>query len=131
MNSPESDRHLEELLRRTSTAPLPDDGFSQRVLSALPPRARIHEANSTGRRVLLCVAGAAIGVLAAVQQGARWSDLPTFESVSMRVWDQAAALSARAISLSPEQATLLLSVLAAAATAALVLNEKSLKLPRL
>jgi hypothetical protein len=42
LNSP--DHALEAILRKNAAAPLPDDGFSARVLAALPPRKK----SSTG-----------------------------------------------------------------------------------
>lgn len=58
------DAKLEAWLRANASLPrLPDDGFSCRVLAALPPvsrKARVSER----RRVVLC--GAAVGVIVAV-----------------------------------------------------------------
>lgn len=66
------DQQLDAWLNANATsAPLPDDGFSQRVLHALPVRidpamlARMqHEARAEAwRRALFCAAGATAGVI--------------------------------------------------------------------
>ena len=55
---PPDEAQLDAWLRASTTQPpLPDDGFSQRVLSALPPPAR----PDSVRRLWFCVAGALIG----------------------------------------------------------------------
>jgi hypothetical protein len=75
LNSPSpDDTQLDEWLRANATvAPLPDAGFSQRVLAALPSR----QAPIAWRRALLCVAGALAGaVIAQHERGwPQWSDL--------------------------------------------------------
>jgi len=50
-------------------APLPDDGFSVRVLAALPPPNAL-----LWRRPVLCLAGALAGLAFAWAQGAGWPD---------------------------------------------------------
>lgn len=62
-NSPE-DAQLEAWLRANSAAsPLPDDGFSARVLTALPPAAPARaEQSRSSRRGWLCAAAALLGV---------------------------------------------------------------------
>lgn len=52
------DARLDARLRQPAPA-LPDDGFSDRVLAALPPEA----GHARSRRRLMCGAGAAAGVL--------------------------------------------------------------------
>lgn len=65
------DARIEAWLRINSAAePLADDGFSTRVLDALPPPA----AESQSRRTWLCIVGAASGAAIAAAEGSRWSD---------------------------------------------------------
>jgi len=66
------DARLETWLRRDLDAPLPDNGFSARVLDALP--------RQQGRalrwgRIAAPIAGALAGLAFALWQGAHWSDL--------------------------------------------------------
>ena len=65
------DAHLEALLRRAAT-PVPDDGFSMRVLAALPPAA---EPSALWSRAVFCLAGAAVGGGFAYWEGASWPGL--------------------------------------------------------
>lgn len=59
---------LERLLRAPAR-PLPDDGFSSRVLTALPPiRRRFFQ------KTLVCAGGALAGVVCASLQGVTWGD---------------------------------------------------------
>jgi hypothetical protein len=69
--SPE-DARLEKLLSQDLAAPLPDAGFSARVIEALP-RQR-NRAFAWGQ-MAAPVAGALAGLAFALWQGARWSDL--------------------------------------------------------
>ena len=65
------DARIEAWLRMNSPAePLADEGFSTRVLTALPPLA----AESQRRRTWLCVAGAVTGAVLTAAQGSRWSE---------------------------------------------------------
>jgi len=64
------DARLEAMLRRASPA-LPDNGFSARVLAALPPEAEA----TPWRRIAFCVAGAAAGCGFALWQGVSWPEL--------------------------------------------------------
>ncbi|HRG55145.1 MAG TPA: hypothetical protein PLG56_03840, partial [Lacunisphaera sp.] len=58
--SPPEDDPLETWLRANATAtPLPDDGFTRRVLTSLPPPAKA----GMSRRAAFCLAGALAGVL--------------------------------------------------------------------
>ena len=59
LNSPPDDARLEAWLREDAGAPLPDDGFSARVVAALPPRPR---ATSVWLQALPIAVGAAAGV---------------------------------------------------------------------
>ena len=72
LNHPANDdARLEAMLRRAAP-PLPDDGFSARVLAALPaPEA----AAALWRRIAFCLAGAAAGYGFALWRGAAWPDL--------------------------------------------------------
>jgi anti-sigma factor RsiW len=66
---PERDPGLEALLR-TAAPSISDDGFSARVLAALPPKATPDRS-----RVWWCVAGAVAGALFAILRGASWTNL--------------------------------------------------------
>lgn len=67
------DAQLDSWLRSNATAaPLPDDGFSRRVLARLPPQA---DRAAATRRILLCLVGAVIGVVYAGAKGVSWSGL--------------------------------------------------------
>lgn len=68
-NSPD-DTRIEAWLRASSEAsPLPDDGFSVRVLAALPPPAFKTQA-SRSLRPWLCLAGATVGAILVISSGA-------------------------------------------------------------
>jgi hypothetical protein len=55
------DPQLDAWLRAHATAaPLPDDGFSQRVLANLPPG---EDRAAAKRRILFCLVGAGVGAL--------------------------------------------------------------------
>ena len=61
------DAPIEAWLRaRATLAPLPDDGFSTRVLAALPPAAR---SMKPALRPWLCAAGAIVGCVLAASSG--------------------------------------------------------------
>jgi hypothetical protein len=71
-SSPERDDARLEAWLRQPTAPLPDDGFSQRVLAALPPSAPATvsvfvpaPARLNWRRLAVCTTGAIIGGIVA------------------------------------------------------------------
>ena len=64
-----NDPRLEALLRQSS-APLPDDGFSTRVLAALPPRT----APRSSYRLAWCLAGAVAGCAVAWFDSAAWAN---------------------------------------------------------
>lgn len=65
------DAQLETWLRdNAATPPLPDDGFSNRVLAALAP-----DAQDVTHRIIICLVGAAAGMGFAVAQGLSWSDI--------------------------------------------------------
>src|SRR5258706_16248959 len=69
LNSSANDDARLEALLRTATSPLPDVGFSARVIAALPserPRTR------SWRRIGFCAAGAAMGCGLAIWRGASW-----------------------------------------------------------
>jgi hypothetical protein len=70
--SPE-DARLEKLLSQDLNASLPDDGFSARVLAALPPPQR--DPSPVWGRITALTAGALAGLAVALWQGAHWSDL--------------------------------------------------------
>jgi hypothetical protein len=62
LKSPAPDDALEAWLRTSSSLPpLPDDGFSRRVLAALPP-----PASRLSRRTWFCAGGALIGAVITV-----------------------------------------------------------------
>lgn len=65
------DAHIEAWLRMNSAAePLVDDGFSTRVVAALPPPAT----ESQRRRTWLCIVGAVTGAVLTAAQGSQWSE---------------------------------------------------------
>jgi hypothetical protein len=68
------DARLEALLRQDRT-PLPDDGFSQRVLALLPPRQR---RRADWRRLCLYAAGAVAGLVIAYPHNHQLSPLTAF-----------------------------------------------------
>jgi hypothetical protein len=78
------------MLRQDLAAPLPDAGFSARVLAALPP-AKSHRPLAWGRFMALA-AGAMTGLSFALWQGAHWSDLASIftqlEQATSQVSDQ-------------------------------------------
>ena len=92
--SPE-DARLETFLSHDLAAPLPDAGFSARVLAALPPRQR-YRAPVQGRITALA-AGALAGLAVALWQGANWSDLISIvsqlEQATLHLSDQLANTS--------------------------------------
>lgn len=65
------DARLAALLGEPARA-LPDDGFSARVLAALPPPTRVPTRRS---RVSWCVAAAGLGTFVALAGAAPWADL--------------------------------------------------------
>lgn len=69
---PENDANLAELLRQQAPV-LPDDGFSARVLAALPPRSERHWLFSP-RFAVAVGAGALAGITFAWRQGSTWRD---------------------------------------------------------
>ncbi len=68
MKTPMDDAQLELLLKQLDHTPLPDDGFSSRVMQALPPPRRTPFFQSH-RRLLLCSAALLAAVLAAWPKG--------------------------------------------------------------
>jgi len=66
MKTPPSDDSAPDLdarLRQAPALPLPDDGFSARVMCALPPRRRALRRTMETRRRILCSLGLAAGLL--------------------------------------------------------------------
>ena len=69
---PPEDDQLETWLRANATAKLlPDDGFTRRVLTSLPPPAKA----GMSRRAAFCLAGALAGVLLPWLTGTRLPDV--------------------------------------------------------
>ena len=90
---PQSSRDpLEELLRaeHTSRAPIADDGFSMRVVRALPQKSATRK-QVADYRPLLCFAGALVGLA----MGARGQTRPTLGDVSA-LYAEWVSLTARA-----------------------------------
>lgn len=75
------DQQLETWLRATSARPpLPDAGFSQRVLAALPPSTR----QAKAKRLAFYAAGTVVGLTVVVLGGLRFEDFtPRFEPAFM------------------------------------------------
>ena len=76
-NIPPDDAQLEAWLRSANpAAPLPDDGFTPRVLAALPPSTAAH---GVRRRMLCVTAGAIAGTVVAFSLGGddpgHWPDV--------------------------------------------------------
>ncbi len=72
-NDSPDDAQLDAWLHNNAAAaPLRDDGFSHRVLAALPAAA----AQSAGRRRLFCLIGALAGTTVALLAGGDWSGAP-------------------------------------------------------
>lgn len=88
--SPE-DARLEKLLCQDTDAPLPDAGFSARVLEGLPPQSN---RSIEWGRITMLAAGALAGLAVALWQGASWSDLtsivPQLEQTTFQISDQLA-----------------------------------------
>ncbi len=71
--TPPDDAQLEAWLRAsTAQPPLPDDGFTQSVLSALPPPAR----QLSAQRMWFCAGGALVGIVVAALGALSSSNLP-------------------------------------------------------
>ncbi|HXB01991.1 MAG TPA: hypothetical protein VNV15_04130 [Opitutaceae bacterium] len=88
--SPE-DARLEKLLGQDLDAPLPDAGFSARVLEGLPPqRDRVF----LWGQITALATGALAGLAFALWQGASWSDLTSIvvqlEQATFQISDQLA-----------------------------------------
>lgn len=66
---------LDALLREAPAAPLPDDGFSARVLRALPAPQKAERRTAEARRSLLCSVGLAAGLVLGLAQkdGTTWA----------------------------------------------------------
>jgi hypothetical protein len=76
-SSSPDDAQLESWLRTNASLPaLPDDGFSGRVLAALPPPAR-HRAPG---RAIACVIGAVLGAAVAFVQYRQGGSLPDVDA---------------------------------------------------
>jgi hypothetical protein len=70
---------VESWLRAKAVDPLPDNGFSARVIAALPPS----PASFSWRRLLLCAGGTLCGLAFAWSQGGDWPDGATLA----RLWN--------------------------------------------
>ena len=87
--TPPDDAQLEAWLRASAAQPsLPDDGFTQRVLTALPPPAR----QPSARRMWFCTGGALVGIivaaLGALRSGSRPGNLPALGDTIIAVLTQ-------------------------------------------
>jgi hypothetical protein len=88
---------LDALLRQAQSAPLPDDGFSARVLRALPSPRREAQRSAATRRTILCMLGLAAGMVLGLARNEEttWAPLlalrekiPTLEQLNAAVrWD--------------------------------------------
>lgn len=59
---------LDALLRAAPAAPLADDGFSARVMRALPAQKKAEQRTASARRSLLCSVGLAAGLVLGLAQ---------------------------------------------------------------
>lgn len=83
--TPPDEAALEAWLRTSAALPpLPDDGFSRRVLAALPPAPR------SSRRILFCLAGAFVGAVVAAFPFFHVSDLPALNATLLHTLEQLA-----------------------------------------
>jgi hypothetical protein len=113
-----------EVLLRKEHAPLADDGFSTRVLSALPPVVPTPRRSPT-RRTLACSLGALTGFVVALSQ----SGLPPANaSTAFVVTLQASTL--RAVHWLSDPAVILLGLLTLASLALAYAREIAAKLDR-
>ena len=84
--TPPDDPQLEAWLRASATLPpLPDDGFTQRVLTALPSPTR----RPSAQRLWFCLGGALVGIavagLGAGHSGSLTASLPVLEESILSV----------------------------------------------
>jgi hypothetical protein len=87
--TPPDDPQLEAWLRTSAAqSPLPDDGFTQRVLAVLPPPTR----RQSAQRLWFCLGGALAGIVVAAvgafYPGNRPVDLPAIEDTLMAALTQ-------------------------------------------
>ncbi len=87
--TPPDDPQLEAWLRAsTSLPPLPDNGFTQRVLTALPSPA----SRQSAQRTWVCVGGALVGITVAARgalaSGSPPANLPAFEETILAMLTQ-------------------------------------------
>lgn len=95
LNSPSDrgDDRLESLLR-TPAPPLPDDGFSTRVLAALPSPVRHAPRFARPAVARWCGAVAILGTLTAISLAAPWSEFQTaFAPVTNSLTEPAVIIS--------------------------------------
>lgn len=117
------DDEFERFLSDRLSRPLPDDGFTQRVLAALPPP---RPPRLVSRRAILLTIGTIAGCFAAWRQGAlgpgraEWQDFTA--ALSTRLVAQSADLAA---TVATSQWTVLLSCAAVAAALFLAIRPPS------
>jgi hypothetical protein len=76
LTPPSDDAWLEAWLNKATPAPLPDDGFSARVLAALPERASRRQSR---HRVVLYASGVCASLGWALLVPGQWPGLPQLE----------------------------------------------------
>ena len=98
MIPPDHDQALDALLRRSSEIQsIPDDGFSARVLAALPAPQQATTVSQNRRRGLVCVVGGSIGALLAISQGSRLPPLTSVGDFWVRLADDSLRASSQMI----------------------------------
>ncbi|QYM80040.1 hypothetical protein K0B96_05315 [Horticoccus luteus] len=122
------DDPLEQILSARLAGDLPDDGFTPRVLAALPPPARSFHLS---RRAILVGVGIAAGAFFAWQRGAVGPGLADWRNLLAALSDHLIAQSAELAAAATLSGPVLISAAAVAAALFLALRPQSTGEPRL